>query len=344
MSHSPVQTGRHPLRVVIAIDVEEDALFTGSYPRRGAGVSNVQALTRLQRLAGDLGFPVTLLCSWPVLADKNARRVLGELERTTGAEIGAHLHHWNTPPLASGPDPTDPSSALISGALMEAKLQELLRAAAELRGRPVCSFRMGRWDLRPNLWPLLARSGIRVDSSVHPMRHVRGGPDHFMAPGQPFRVRVDGREMLEMPICAVPLHPALPRLTHTLAARTAVPGAARMPQGFSHWGCLQLKPVWVGLHRLQWATRLLVSRGGTVLSLFWHSSEMMAGCTPQIATPDQADRLMHRIESFLLWLRRTYAVQALTMESLGRMADTFPLLERVPSDQAGDWCPPELTS
>lgn len=343
MSYSTIPRDHAPLKVVIAVDVEEDGLFTGRYPRRNVSTGNVQALEKLRPLVDELGFPVTLLCAWPVLNDRHSSRVLRRLQQDASIEIGAHLHHWNTPPLESDIDPADPSPALVKNELMAAKLRILLEAAGELRGSRPVSFRMGRWDLRPNLWPLLAQAGFRVDSSVHPMRSLPQGPDHFMAPRQPFRLRIDTREILEMPICTVPLLPDLPILAHRLAERLGPTTGQALLAGFPLWGCLQLKPVFTGLRRLKLAASLLVRQGGSVLSLFWHSSEMKAGCTPHLPGEAHVDRVMARIRSFLIWLKRTYTVQGLTMESLGCQADSFPVLQRVHSGQAGDWCPRKLT-
>jgi hypothetical protein len=337
----PVPDSDRPLRVVIAIDVEEEGLFRGHYPSRNLSTTNVAALERLAPLTDELGFPLTLLCTHAVLADAGARSVVAGMGRRLGAEIGAHLHHWHTPPLAGLAHPS-PSAAEVPDDLMEAKVRTLLDLCAETGGRPATSFRQGRWDLRPGLWPILARAGVRVDSSIHPLRFPRGGPDHFLAPLQPFRVSVDGADMLEMPICVAPLAPGLGQGVHFLASRLGHDRGLPLLRTFPHWGFLPLKPVWHGLAYLQAATRLLVLQGGRVLSLTWHSSEMMAGCTPHLPTQSHVDRLLRRIRLFLEWLAATFPVQGLTLEDLGREDLPFPRLDRIPASRAGDWCPRHL--
>ena len=337
----PRLDSQRPLRVVIAIDVEEEGLFCGRYPSQGLSTTNVAALERLIPLTADLGFPLTLLCTYAALADARARTVVERMGRHHGAEIGAHLHHWHTPPLLGLPH-ASPSAAEVPVDLMAAKVRTLLDLCAETRGRPATSFRQGRWDLRPELWPILARAGIQVDSSIHPLRFPRSGPDHFLAPTQPFRVSVDGFDMLEMPISVVPLTPGLGPWMHFLANRLGDTHGSMLLRTFPNWGLLPLKPVWHGLAYLKAATRLLVLQGGRVLSLIWHSSEMMAGCAPHLPTQAHVDRLLRRIRLFLQWLLKTFPVRGLTLEDLAREDMPFPRLGRIPASRAGDWCPRHL--
>jgi hypothetical protein len=336
----PRLDSQRPLRVVIAIDVEEEGLFCGHYPSQDLCTTNVAALEQLVPLTSELGLPLTLLCTHAVLADARAKTMIQRMGRDHGAEIGAHLHHWHTPPLE--PTAPSPGTAQVPDQIMAARIATLLDLAAEVRGQPITSFRQGRWDLRPGLWPLLARAGVTVDSSVHPLRFPKEGPDHFMAPIHPFRVEVEGRKILEVPIGVVPLTPGLGRSVHTLATRLGQDFGQGLLQTFPHWGCMSLKPVWHGLTYLKAATRLLVLQGGRVLSLTWHSSEMMAGCCPHLPTKAHVDGLLRRIRQFLEWLVRTFPVRGVTLEGLAREDMPFPRLGRIPASRAGDWCPRHL--
>ena len=67
------------------------------------------------------GVRPTLFCAHSVLADDASREHLAAMQ-AAGAEIGAHLHHWNTPPLPPGtPDslPAVPAAALSSSLLAD---------------------------------------------------------------------------------------------------------------------------------------------------------------------------------------------------------------------------------
>src|SRR5574340_349784 len=88
------------MKLVISIDVEEEGLFSGAYPRTPPGVSNVANLQRLEFIPREFGFPLTLLITYHAALDPAARKVLEYWRDHYGTEIGAHLHPWHTPPFA----------------------------------------------------------------------------------------------------------------------------------------------------------------------------------------------------------------------------------------------------
>lgn len=173
-----------PLRVIVSLDVEEEGLFSGRYAATGCGVRNVALLRELAPLTQELGFPLTLFCAHTVFASAEARPHLAWLRDHYGAEIAAHLHHWSTPPLSEGPlaDGPPPRTDTLPRPLLRARLHTLLQAGRDFQGAPLTSFRMGRWDCKAVLRPLLAAEGITLDSSVCPLRVFdHAGPDHFLA-------------------------------------------------------------------------------------------------------------------------------------------------------------------
>lgn len=157
---------RETLYLVVSLDVEEEGLFGGRYARRAPRVTNTAQLSRLAPLL-ERGVRPTLFCAHSVLTDPASRAILARLRDMSGAEIGAHLHHWNTPPLdldshAGGQsDMADVTNSVpaasVPAALMAAKLGTLFRVGEDFQGAPLTSFRMGRWDLHRAHWPLLAR-------------------------------------------------------------------------------------------------------------------------------------------------------------------------------------------
>ena len=280
------------LRVVVSLDVEEEGLFSGRYAASDCGVRNVALLPRLAPLSRELGFPLTLFCAHTVFASAEARPVLAWMRDHCGAEIGAHLHHWSTPPLVENRAGTGTAAHKADGPptrtdrlprdLLRRRLRTLLDAGRDFQSAPLTSFRMGRWDLKDVVRPLLAEAGINVDSSVCPLRAFRDGPDHFLAPADPYWAEdLSGRRLLEAPITQIPLSPALARLWYGLARRKA-----GLLDSFHFWGALSPNPVWHSPRVMRLASRLHARRGGKVLSLFWHSSEMLPGASPNV--PDQA--------------------------------------------------------
>jgi hypothetical protein len=84
-------------------------------------------------------------------------------------------------------------------------------------------------------------------------------------------------------------------------------------------GSLPLQPVWTGLRRLKAAVRLHRRRGGQVLTIYFHSSELMPGGCPQHSTRQDVDLFLDRLRGFLAWLHREMVVESLTLSELGEL-------------------------
>lgn len=322
------------LFVIVSLDVEEEGLFYGNYPTKACSVTNVGLLRQLEPLWHELGFPLTLFCTHSVLADSNCRQVLSRLRDHCGAEIAAHLHHWSTPPYEGDcgmADGKPQRSHSMDRSLLAKRLDSLLAAASDLQSAPVVSFRMGRWDLKGDLRPLLAERGILVDSSVCPLRSFAGGADFFLAPADPYWVGdAHGRSLLELPITQVPLAPWLARAWYGL----------QWPQildRFHFFAALSANPVWHSATVMRLATRLHVLRGGTVLSLFWHSSEMQAGSSPNVPDQQAAKKLFQKIWDFLVWLKANFAVRPVTASTLYGLARAGDVSFSGRPAGPGDW-------
>lgn len=312
------------LLVLTSLDVEEEGLFSGRYPRKDLRVANVARLRRLAPLSRELNLPLTLFCAWSVFADKDAANHVAWMRDNCGAEVGAHLHHWHTPPKVTAGDGPPERSAVMDREKLQARLASLLSIGAAFQGAPLTSFRMGRWDLSAALLPLLASSGIITDSSVCPLRAAPGAPDHFLAPADPYWLKLTaGCRILEAPITQVPLFRFLPPLWEHAAA------LAHLDKDLFHFfGALSVNPFWHSQKVMRLATRLHVSRGGRVINLFWHSSEMMPGASPHVPTEAAASAMLDKISSYLGWLAKTFNIQGVTATELAKGPWSGEFLER----------------
>lgn len=330
---------RPELLLAASLDVEEEGLFGGRYIRRRPSVTNTARLAQLEPLCAE-GLRPTLFCAHSVLTDPASCATLARLRDRFGAEIGAHLHHWNTPPLTwenparsdaragaayavdAPPDPAENADAAdkapaagVPLPLMAAKLARLFKAGRDFQSAPLTSFRMGRWDLHRAHWPLLAQAGVLCDASVRPLHcaaRPMQGPDHFDAPFEPYWVPTGGKNIFEVPLTVTPLARPLPPLLRAMPGKAG--SAARA--GLKTWGALALLPVYHPLWAMQAVTRLFVARGGRVLSLTWHSSEMMPGGAPHIPDEAAVTRLLTKIRAWMTWLRGRWPVRSLSMQEL----------------------------
>lgn len=311
---------RHELILAVSIDVEEEGLFSGKYPRTPAGVENVEELRRLKFITAEFGIPLTLLVCHSVAVSPPCLRVLDFFRENLQAEIGAHLHPWNTPPYQDLPYPEPIRSDLIPRPLLEAKFQTLLAALHGNLGVTPRSFRMGRFDLGRTVLQLLPEYGLRVDSSLVPLRKVAGGPDHFLVPADPFPLKMPSSRsdtgVLEVPLTVVPILRGTPLPVSRLAARLPGRGGEAVFSGFRHIATAGIHPAWFPLPSMKLAVRLHRARGGKVLNMFLHSSELKPGATPSFRTEKAVDGLVEKIRRFLDWLVRTESVRGATLSEL----------------------------
>jgi hypothetical protein len=307
------------MKLAISIDVEEEGLFSGEYARTPPGVSNVAQLQRLEFIPREFGFPLTLLVTYHAARDPEAREVLKYWRDRHAAEIGAHLHPWSTPPFIDLPEPEPVRSEKIPLPVLKEKLANLVAAIQEGLGVTPRSFRMGRFDWGPQIQSLLPEMGFRVDSSMVPLTQKVGGPDYFLAPADPFRLPGPGGDaatLLEVPLTMVPVCQAAARLIYRVSA--AFPGARseRLRGWFPYVLAAGIHPVWYPLPSMRLGVRLHRGRGGRVLNMFLHSTELAPGGNPEVPTETAVGKLVQKIRIFLTWLQKTGPVEGVTLSEL----------------------------
>lgn len=312
------------MKLVISIDVEEEGLFSGKYSRRPPGAENVGSLSRLGFVSKEFGFPLTLLVSYRAAQDSSARKVLEGWRESRGAEIGAHLHHWNTPPFEDLPYPEPVSADLLPPALLQAKFESLFEAIGTNLGVIPRSFRMGRFDLGNQVKRLLPDFGLCTDSSIVPLRRTAGGPDHFMAPCEPYFMEsrdARGPFVLEVPLTMIPV---LPQTRATVYRQSSMlPKRARdfLLTAYRYAAVVGIHPAWFSLRAMKQAVSLHRARLGHVLCMLLHSSELHPGATPRFRTESDVGHLVGRLRDFLTWLVRTGPVEGVTLSELRKSFD-----------------------
>ncbi|OGP70420.1 MAG: hypothetical protein A2Y80_04315 [Deltaproteobacteria bacterium RBG_13_58_19] len=307
------------LKLIISIDVEEEGLFSGEYPRTPPGVSNVAQLKRLEFIPQEFGFPLTLLTTYQVARDPAACRVLAHWRDHYGAEIGAHLHHWNTPPFAHLPEPEPVRSEKLPLSLLREKFQSLLTVLQEGLGVIPRSFRMGRFDWGPKVLSLLPEFGLKVDSSMRPLTQERGGPDHFLVPADPFYLPPagpGGTALLEAPLTLVPVWAGTPQPIYRLSSIMPGPWGELLRSAFHYLAVMGPQPTMYALPVMRWSVRRHRQGGGQVLNMYFHSSELLPGANPLFPTEAAVSRLVRKIRKFLEWLVKRGPVQGVTLGEL----------------------------
>jgi len=303
--------------LAITIDVEADDEWAGGADRT---YRNLHALPRLQDLCDEFGARPTYLVTYDVATGPDGSAIVRDLAETGRCEIASHLHAWTTPPALAELEADTGARPYLSEYprdVQAEKLRYLTSAVGELTGRSPTSYRGGRWDIDLYLLDLLAERGYLVDTSVTPLISWRrakgvskGGPMHALAPqdayhpAQDHLYRPGSHAVLEVPVTVAALG-ALPQRTYAHAVASC-----------EHW-----RLVWAGLKRVmaasalsrrvsldpvdsssEWLVRLcdhMLREGACCLNMAFHSSELVAGCSPHVVTAEDEERVWGRIRHVL---------------------------------------------
>jgi glycosyltransferase involved in cell wall biosynthesis len=334
------------LKLAVTIDVEEEGLFSGSYQTRDCPVKNLDHLKKLDPLFKERSIRPTLLVAYQAAKDPEKGDLIMELSERWGAEVAAHLHHWNTPPLIDLPHKDPAPSDLIPKHILEEKLSNLLGAIESWGVKPE-SFRMGRFNLGPSMLQALQDTTIKVDSSVAPLRRQYGGPNHMDAPNDPYYPDLmdpalpGASRVLEVPMTIVPVLKNIEKWLGRLD-RAGYSGAGWREVLAEKVISIPAQPMWTGLGRMKLAVNLHSGRGGRVINTFFHSSELMPMGNPKHPSDFEIDLFLKKLDSFFRWMGRTHGYQSLTLRELKEFYPVNPRLEQGLSNDQGSL--PEIST
>jgi hypothetical protein len=315
--------------VIVSIDTEEDNWHRS---RDGVAVENIRELRRLGRFFDRLGVRPTYFTAYQVAIQERAVETLRDICAAGNAEIAAHLHPWNTPPLVEAFVPRNSMLKNLPADLQLAKLRRLTSALEEAFELTPRAFRAGRYGLGRDTVAALSSCNYRVDSSVEPFvswEEVDEGPTFVGAPLGAYRLAPDrdvrqptlDGELLEIPLSSgfnrtpfslwgrvrrvLDLMPLRPLHLVGLAARA---GLCKR---------IVLSPELASVPDMLTLSRRLLEQGVRHLHLSWHSPSLKPGLSPFAATAADVARLYDSVEAYLDGLSR---ITALTFATVSEAA------------------------
>lgn len=328
-----------PVYLLLSVDTEEDSWLS---TRGHVTVENVRELCRFHAFLRRLGLRPTYFVDYPVAATPWAVALLRELRTEGGAEIGAHLHPWNTPPVDEDAEPRSTMLRNLPAALQRAKIKTLRDMLGEAFGAAPTSFRAGRMGLGVETVRALIEAGFRVDSSVTPFmdwHDYDDGPNFIGAPVGCYRL--DGHGDLRIPVpdgllCEVPVSCGFTRPGFVWRSRVhrILTGRSlrhlRLAGVASRAGLVRRVMATPEIHTaedLLALSRCLLTEGAPFVHLFLHSSSLVPGLSPFVKTAAERDRLHRRIECYVEGLARMASIEARTVgeaaEALGSATRTL---------------------
>ena len=319
-----------PILLIVSVDTEED----NWEPRRDAvTIENIREVPRFDALCQRLGVRATYFTAYQVAIREWAGTILSEL-RAGGAEIGAHLHPWNTPPLE---EPFVPRNTMLKNlplALQLAKLQRLTATLREAIGARPLAFRAGRYGLGRDTIAALIRCGYLIDSSVTPFvswEAYDGGPTFVGAPLDMYR-HGGGRDVRtpepDGALVEIPLSTGYSRapfgvwsgVYRALRARALHP--LHLPGLAARLGVVSrilLSPETHSVADMLTLSRHLIDGGVRHLHVFLHSPSLCQGLSPFAVDRAGVERIYRGIASYVESLSRMTALAFVTISEAAQL-------------------------
>jgi peptidoglycan/xylan/chitin deacetylase (PgdA/CDA1 family) len=290
------ETGQAAPFLLITIDTEGDNAW--SRPRV-TGTRNAEFVPRFQELCERHHLRPTWLTNHEMISSAVFRTFAADVIARDTAEIGMHLHAWDSPPLEPlTPDDRARQPYLIEypPETMRLKIRALTRELEEALGVKMVSHRAGRWAFDERYAEMLLEEGYKVDSSVTPRvswtdtaggLEGSGGSDYTAFPEDAYWVdlsdvsRAGSSALLEVPMTILSLRSravrsVVDRLDHLDPTRHFVRRAANRLSPPLDW----LRPTGRNGLRLERVARRVLKERRRYAQLMLHSSELMPAGSP----------------------------------------------------------------
>jgi hypothetical protein len=311
---------------LVTIDTEADNLW--SRPRYFT-TRNSRYLPRFQSLCERHGLKPTYLTDWSMANCPVFRDFAQDALRRGRAEIGMHLHAWNSPPLVPlTADDLNYQPFLIEHApqVIREKIKVLTSRLEETFGVKMRSHRSGRWSFSECYAQILIEQGYGVDCSVTPhvsWRSEAGGAarnagtdfSRFMETAylidpadisRPLNPASERETLLEVPMTIMPVRP-----TRTAqAARRALSLAGKIGRRVAR-GILPtvrwLRPNGRNGSALPRMLDEVRAAGRDYAEFMLHSSELMPGGSPTFGSVRSVERLYRDLDRLFEYAGKSFA-------------------------------------
>lgn len=292
---------------LVTIDTEGDNLW--SQPQK-ITTENALYLPRFQALCEKYELKPTYLTNYEMGLDPRFGELGQDALKRGVAEIGLHVHAWNTPPLFSltGDDFRHrPYLVDYPEWVMRAKIKTTASVLEDTFQVRLVSHRAGRWKFNPLYARIVYEQGIRVDCSVTPRVNwsrfpgdpqSNGGADYRGFPTEAYFVdledisRPGGSDLLEVPVTIFFPYGRLERWLRLCAPGNTMWKVGNRVLYFQRW----LRPRRGNLVHLLQVLDKAIETGSDYVEFMLHSSELMAGGSPTFSNTREIEELYEDME------------------------------------------------
>jgi len=294
---------------IITVDTEGDDLWTYKCTRYGLKditVANAEGLERFQMLCEEYGFIPT----WLVNYEMSQAEIFRSLARTAlakkRAEIGMHMHAWNSPPilhLPYNPKGDHPYIGEYSKKLQWEKMKYLTRTLEDTFQCSITAFRSGRWYLDEFVLKCLIKLGFTADCSVTPGISWSGSIGNHMYGTDYSKDRYRGAYQLHKKDIHRSGRSGIYEVPPTILRKVqyAPPIGIKISK---EW----LRPNGSNLSEMLWITEeISKNRKMDYLEFMIHSSELYPGGSPTFKTEKSIEKLYEDMEILFKKIYQKYS-------------------------------------
>jgi len=306
------------MKFLITIDTEGDNQWDHG---RELTVENIRFIPRFQNLCNKYLIKPTYLVTTEVCEDSFAKEIFKDYLITEKAEIGAHLHSWTTPPFLDKDgyrfnDECHAFATELPEDLLNEKIKNLTNQIETAFGERPLSFRSGRFGFDEKVARILIKNSYLVDSSITPyiswsdaggIPDGTGGPDFIDNIPLPFKYNFIEGSIGEIPVTIAPTR--FPLNKSKAIARYYF---RNVNNNLILRGIRKVfyanQPIWlrpnpdmkIGL--LSELLREAIDTRLPFITMMFHSSELMPGCSKYRPDNNSIEELYRLLEDFFIIL------------------------------------------
>ncbi|OZG74915.1 deacetylase [Hahella sp. CCB-MM4] len=304
---------------LITIDTEGDNIWAS--PRQ-IETQNAKFLPRFQELCELYGLKPTYLTNYEMAVSDSYIEFASDCLHRKTAEIGMHLHAWNSPPekaLTEDDYRFLPYLIEYPKELVEQKIDYLTKLLEDTFNTKMTSHRAGRWAFDEHYAQTLAKHGYKVDCSVTPGVSWRknmgdpkqqGGTDYRDFPDHPYFLDLNNigqagnSNLLELPVSILPKYS--PFISRCRKAVNQLKG--RQKDDATIW----LRPNGKNLKQMKKVLDEAIRKNRPYVEFILHSSEFMPGGSPTFKTNESIEALYRDLTQLFEYTRRHFIGLTLT--------------------------------
>jgi hypothetical protein len=294
---------------LITIDTEGDNLW--AQPRE-VTTRNARFLPRFQDLCERYGLKPTYLTDFDMVRSAEYCEFARAAAERGAAEIGMHLHAWNSPPIVPLTDDDlrwQPYLVEYPTDVVRAKVRHLTGLLEDVFQTKMLSHRAGRWSFDAAYARILAAEGYTSDCSVTPLVSWRaskgapngdGGTDFSEFRSDAYFLdlsdiaRAGESALLEIPLTVMSLQPAAVRYA---AERCGARSLARRALQRFFPQAAWLRPRGDNRNEMLRILKAALRERRAYVEFMLHSSELMPGGSPTFRTEGNIERLYEDLEA-----------------------------------------------